>query len=123
MATDYGTDVSTFTGFGCDLDPTFATISGPRVVVEQVARGLVDVLQGALNATMDAQAIRVVTAAVENTATQDERVLDATAIVTFNFNTKTLSVSVKLDLVEGEVFSLVLNVSAVSVDVIIGGDA
>ena len=43
--------------------------------------------------------------------------------VTFNFNTKTLSVSVKLDLVEGEVFSLVLNVSAVSVDVIIGGDA
>lgn len=123
MATDYGTDVSTFAGFGCDLDPTFALITGPRVVAEQVARGLVDLLQGALNASMDDTAVRVIRAAVENLAVEDERVSSASAEVAFTFATKTLTCALRLGLIEGETFSLVLNISAVSVDMIIPGEA
>lgn len=43
ISTDYGTDLSTYMDPSSgvpDLDPTFAIISGPRVVIERVARKL-----------------------------------------------------------------------------------
>lgn len=122
MPTDYGVDVSTFAGVGCDLDPTFGLISGPRVVLEQVARSLVGLVQGALNAAIDETALRVIQSTVNAKASEDERVLQATSTVSFNFNTQTLTVSVRLDLITDETFSLVMNVSAVTVDIILGGD-
>lgn len=121
MTTDYGTDVTTFAGVGCDLDPTFGLVSGPRVVAEHVARGLVGVLRSALNGEVDASTLRIVTAAVERVATEDERVLAASVVVTRAFTTSTLTASVQLDLIEDETFTLVLAVSAVGVEMILEG--
>lgn len=121
MATDYGTDISTFAGVGCDLDPTFALITGPRVVLEHVARGLVGELRGALNADVDNARLLVIKAACERVATDDERVLSAEAEVTFLLGQETAAVSVRVDLVEGETFTLVLQVSAVTADIVLQG--
>ena len=111
---DYGIDVSTFP----DLDATFALISGPRVVAENVARRWEVLLQGAINARMDAQGIRVLQAALRKEALDDERVLDAD--VRAALASPVLTVSASLALLTGETFSLVLNASAVSVEVLIG---
>jgi hypothetical protein len=41
MATDFGSDLSTFTSTGeVDIDPLFASIDGPRAVLEDCARRL-----------------------------------------------------------------------------------
>lgn len=114
MSTDYGTDVSTYP----DLDATFAILSGPRVVAENVARRLEALLRGALNADFTAIAKSAVTAAIQAEAAEDERVLDATAVV--SHLDETLTASVSLTLIEGETFSLVLSVSAVTVEALFG---
>lgn len=114
--TDYGTDVSTVP----DLDATFGLISGPRVVAENVARRVEEVLQGALNADLSTQELAVVRAAVAREAREDERVLDASAVVVLNAQTKTLTVTVSIEPIEGEAFDFVLAVSDVTTEILLG---
>lgn len=118
--TDYGTDVATFAAVGCDLDPTFGLISGPRVVLEQVARGQIGPLRDALRASITDDQLRAVTQACERAANDDERVLSAETTVAFDFATETLEATTQLELVEGETFTLVLQINAVTTDLLLG---
>lgn len=113
--TDYGTDVSTYP----DLDATFGLITGPRVVAECVARFQEQVLRGVLNADLDPRELRVVQAAVRNSATNDERVQDAQVSVVL-LSDNSLRCSTKLVLVEGETFDFTLTISDVTVETVFG---
>lgn len=116
---DYGTDVSTYP----DLDATFGAISGPRTVAESVARSLETLLQTALNADLSPVDVAVISAACRREALRDERVIDANVTVTVLTASESIRVTAALDLIEGESFSLVLNVSAVTADLLLGADA
>lgn len=115
MATDYGTDISTYP----DLDATFGLITGPRVVAECVARLQEQVLQSALNADLGPRELRVVQATVRNAATDDERVQDADVSVVL-LSDGSLKCSTKLVLVEGETFDFTLQISDVTVETVFG---
>lgn len=112
--TDYGTDVSTYP----DLDATFGLITGPRVVAECVARKLEVILHGALNADATPTSIRAIQVAIQSAATEDERVLDASAAVAHLGEALTASVS--LALIQGETFDLTLRISDVTVETVFG---
>jgi hypothetical protein len=129
MATDYGTDISTFP----DLDGNFTLISGPRVVGEAIARRL-STRRGALvaapgygvdlrdwmNESIRLGSIDQLNRTVENECLQDERVFDAQASITFSAATQLMRVSVTLSLADRQ-FTLVLAVSATSLDIITAG--
>ena len=114
MSTDYGTDVSTYP----DLDATFGILSGPRVVAENVARRLEEILRFTLNAEVTPLTIRVLEAQARQVALEDERVSNATSTATYA--NKTLSVSVRLLMIEGETFDFVLNVDQVTTELLFG---
>ncbi len=128
----FGTDFSTFVGGVMDLDPNFALIGGPRVVAEAVARRLMTPrggllgtpnygidLRAFLNAAMTPDTIASVKAAVQAEATEDERVLSASADVTFTESTQSLRVAVQGLTAVGP-FSLVLAVSSLTVSLLTG---
>lgn len=126
MATDYGTDVSALP----DLDPTFALRSGRAVVGEAVARRLSTPrgslpydddygfdLRELLGASLSPADVSRVQSAIVAEAEKDERVRGARAQLTFAPTSGTFTCSLLLDLADGP-FSLVLAVSAVSVEVL-----
>lgn len=123
MATDYGTDISTFVNGG--LDVNFGIISGPRVVAENVARRLVtrrgiidddpeygtDFI-GWINAVMsDTFSTETMAELIRNECRRDERVDDASVVVTQpiagNFKAE-----IQLFLIENQQFRLVLSLSS-----------
>jgi hypothetical protein len=130
MAVDFGTDVSTYVGG--DLDPTFAVISGRRVVAEAIARRL-ETRRGALlrdpNYGTDLRAwlnrdfvgsaatLFRLKASVDREAEEDERVLSADATVTYEPAFQKLRIAIAIETAEGP-FELVLAVSAVSVAIL-----
>lgn len=124
--TDYGLDINT--PGGLDLDPAFASIAGPEAVLQVAVRGL-STAPGSLpdapewgynlRAHVNDHEVspRSIEAAVVAQVLRDERVRRATATVTFDAASGTLSVTLLLVLAEGT-FRLVLAVSAVSVEVL-----
>ena len=126
--TDYGLDINT--PGGLDLDPAFASIAGPEAVLQVAVRGL-STAPGSLpdapewgynlRAHVNDHEVspRSIEAAVVAQVLRDERVRRATATVTFDAASGTLSVTLLLLLVLAEgTFRLVLAVSAVSVEVL-----
>jgi hypothetical protein len=126
VTTDYGSDINT--PGGADLDPWFATIAGPEAVLQVCVRRLMTP-RGSLpddpgfgydlraHANDHAPNATAIAAAAEDQLARDERVLRATATVTFTASTETLAVSIRVTLAEGT-FRLVLEVSAVTVSVL-----
>ena len=124
--TDYGLDI--ITPGGLDLDPAFASIAGPEAVLQVAVRGL-STAPGSLpdapewgynlRAHVNDHEVspRSIEAAVVAQVLRDERVRRATATVTFDAASGTLSVTLLLVLAEGT-FRLVLAVSAASVEVL-----
>jgi phage baseplate assembly protein W len=125
--TDYGTDVTTFVS-GLGLDPYFTEISGPRVVVEALARNLLtptgsyddqpDIgtdLRDLINAHMSDGAIASVQRLVEAEATKDERIAECSCTATLS-EIGELIVSVSATLILGETFRLVLSIDQVTKD-------
>lgn len=128
MATDYGTDVSTFP----DLDPSFTLISGPRVVIEAIARRLVtprgtmpgrpndgiDVRQW-LNDSVDAGTLARMHGAIESEIAKDERVQRAAVSLAFDAASRTLRITINVRLDDGP-FDLVLSVDRVTLSLLAG---
>lgn len=123
--TDYGTD------FACvdDLETTLVTVSGSRVVAEAVARRLLTPtgrLIGDANygynlgdwcgADVGPRDIDEIQAACAAEAEKDERVLSASCVATFAADV--LTVTLTGFLLTSEAFSLVLAVSAVTVEIL-----
>jgi len=129
MSTDYGQDVST----NPDLDPLFGWISGSAAVGQAVARRLqtprgalvsapnygYDV-RGLLNASIGPSDTITIAAEIVSEVEKDERVLGATATVTFDAARMTLSISLSIELATGP-FPLVLAIDRVSVSIVTGG--
>lgn len=126
MAIDYGSDVDCVS----DLDPTFALVTGPRAVAQAIARRLSTPrgglhydgtygydLRSLLNTGIEPGDTFRIAAAVEAQCVADERVVSATATVLFDETTERLRVLVDGELAEGP-FSLVLGVSAVTVELL-----
>ena len=118
---DFGTDLSCVS----DFTSTMSTVSGRRLVGEAIARRLQTPrgrlikhpnygydIAGELNGDLDAADIGRIQSNVEAECVKDERVLQATAVVTFAANT--LTVVITLVDADGP-FALVLAVSEVSV--------
>ena len=124
--TDYGTD------FSCveDLETTLSTVSGPMVVVEAVVRRWSTPTGGLLgdpnygfdlsaycNADVTPRDVAQLSDSLNAEAEKDERVLECTSTVTLATD-GTLSVTANLTLLDGEEFTLVLAVSAVTVELL-----
>lgn len=120
--TDYGSDFSLVT----DLDSNLSTVSGPMVVVQAIVRRLQTPrgklfydssyghdLRQYINGNTPKSQIRQ---AVVRECLKDERVDRATAQVTLTGDT--MSVVIRLTLVEGEVFTLTIGVDALTVELI-----
>lgn len=128
MATDYGTDVSCTT----DLDPLFSVVSGTTAVAQALARRLQTPAGGLIgdpdygydlrawvNRPLGQRELFELRQAVVAEVLKDERV--ASAEVTVARTGSSLTVDVAVILLEGETFSLVLAVTAVTVAVLQGG--
>lgn len=134
MAIDYGSDISTFYGPAQDLDPTFAVMSGPRVLGEAVARRLQTPANGGLfydltygfdlrsllSDNIDASKAASLAAAVESEALKDERVRSCTCTVTPNPLTSAVSIRLLITGDQGP-FTLTLQASALTLQIITFG--
>ena len=127
---DYGSDVSTFAG-GNGLDPSFATITGPRVVAEALARRLMTPagtmigdpnygydLRALINKRLTVADLYSVRSSIAAELVKDERVQDVpTCDLTADTSTGVVTVTASVDLGQGP-FALVLAVSAVTVQLL-----
>lgn len=127
---DFGTDVSAFP----DLDPSFATISGNRVLIEICIRrwttprgsapdapdagidvrdylneGMVGLAGNAGNAVLS-----TMKQAMENEAKRDQRIRNCAALLVYNQGTSAINATVTLDGGNGP-FTLELAISAVTI--------
>ncbi len=121
--TDFGSDVSTFP----DLDPSFSTLTGPRVVAEAIARRLstprgslpfypdygIDI-RSWVNETITRGKLAQFRRDLEAECVKDERVLTADASLAFNVKTNDMQIAITITTADGP-FSLVLGVTAVTV--------
>lgn len=125
--TDYGSDISTFP----DLDGTFTSISGTRVVCEAIARRLwtprgsllgspnygID-LQAWLNEAMDADSVAALQRLVRAELAKEERLAGVVVAASFDFEASTLTLQIAANLVTGESFSLVLTVDKLTISML-----
>jgi len=133
MPTNYGTDISTFTSPDgrADLDPNFTKISGARVPLERLARKLQtpggsmlkagwgydvrDLLQGSLTPAEVAAAAGEI----------EQQCLDEEEVSTVNVDIpplgpdRTLRITIRVELAEGEVFDLIFVLTPDNVQTII----
>lgn len=131
MAVDFGTDLSTFVGGtgAPDLDPTFAMISGRRVVQEAVARrfitprgGLLDDpnygldLRALLNTSYSQRDLFILRERISAECRKDERVDGARVTITPKANGN-LTITISMTTASGP-FDLVLAVSQVTVELL-----
>lgn len=133
MSTDYGTSFSTFTNpdGSADLDPNFAKISGPRVIIERIARKLMtptgsmfragwgydvrDLLQGSPTPAEVAAAQGEIKKQCE-----DEEEVSAVTVTVNLRKDQVLSIEVVIALNTDQTFSLVFTLTADKVQVVIG---
>jgi len=129
---DYGSDVSTFP----DLDPSFANISGTRVLGEAIARRLMTA-RGSLpdqpnygtdvrtylceGFNLNGSTLTQMKNAIERECLQDERIASADAGMYFNPQTGVLNVTLVLGPAQGPNFQLVISVTAVTVTLLSSG--
>lgn len=126
MATDFGTDISCYP----DLDPLGTLVSGNTALAQAIARRLTTPRGGLfydtnygtdlrlyLNEGMTNETQSRIKAAIESECRKDERVSSASAEVTFNFATQTLSVSISLVTASGP-FTLTLDVTQLTVSLL-----
>jgi len=141
-ATDYGSDCTTWAGTTQttpDLDPSFRTITGQRVVAEAVCRRLCTPrgslpddpnagfdIRRLVHAKMDDQTLLQLKTAIEREAEKDERVFRTRCGLTVEYgagggNRRSVTVTADLDVetMFGS-FSLVLGVDDVSVSLLRG---
>ena len=124
--TDYGTDFSCTT----DLDTTLSTVSGPMVVVEAVVRRWSTPTDGLLgdpnygfdlsaycNADVSPRDIAQLSSSLNAEAEKDQCVFECLSTVSL-MRDGTLTVTANLTLLDGEEFTLVLAVSAVTVELL-----
>ncbi len=127
---DYGYDISTYPR---GLDPTFTLISGPRVLIEQIARmfetaeGTNDddpeyamLLAETINAPQDRASLRRLVGKMTAKIQLDERVERATVSAEFVQATRRLRIAVELFPVEGKAFRFVLGIDQVTVQILEG---
>jgi hypothetical protein len=127
--TDYGTDLTTYAaGNGqADLDPTFAVISGPRVVIERVARKLMTPtgsmlkpgwgydLRSVLQSSLTPAQIGALRGTIADQITQEPEVDSANVSVSYTIQGKQLQVTGQITLLSGVTFPLVLIVTPTNV--------
>lgn len=132
MADIYGSDLSTFSGSGnsIGLDPLGTPITGPRVVLEAVARRLMTPrgslpgfpqygfdLMGLLGKRLTPVAKKRIEADIVAECEADERVLKATIVEFVETSKDQYRLRIALQLTEGP-FALVLSVSQVTVELL-----
>ncbi len=129
MATDFGTDVSTYP----DLDLSFAPITGQQVLVEAVMRRL-ETDRGSLpfapdygigirswlNESLTQRRVDELVAMVISECLADERIGAADVAASWSRPTETLKLTIAITPADGVVpaFQLVLAVTAVTIDVL-----
>jgi hypothetical protein len=129
MATDFGTDVSTYP----DLDLSFAPISGQRVLAEAVMRRL-ETDRGTLvydtdygigirswiNESIGPSRIEELASLVTGECLSDERILSAEVAVSWVAATSSLRLTISLTPADGIAppFQLLVAVSALSIDLL-----
>lgn len=133
---DYGYDWTTYwrPDGQPDLDPNFATISGPRVVLEAVARRLITPrgsmldreygydLRGLLQATLTTADTARIQAEIEAECLKDERVDTADVTVQLPLATGEMVITIQLSLSQQvSPFTLVFTLTADGVNIIIQG--
>jgi hypothetical protein len=124
--TDYGSDLSTFADVQsgiADLDPTFAVISGPRVVIERIARKLMTPtgsmlragwgydLRAHLQDSMTAGSIGALQGIIQGQIEEEQEVESSAVAVTYSLETRTLTVTARIVLVTGETFDMVFTLT------------
>jgi hypothetical protein len=130
MATDYGTDVSSFVlndEGAMDLDPYFAEITGARVIAEAVARRWTsekgshfwdpdcgEDVRAYLNARFDPTSITDMEASLAAEAEKDERVARCAVLVTYEQGSKRLRIRGAITPAVGPSFQFVMPVDAVT---------
>lgn len=125
--TDYGLDVSTFP----DLDPTFALISGNRVLAEVVLRrwstpsGMFsyDLTAGIdimlyLNRDIDSKRSNDLRRALQIEAEKDERIFSCAVTLSFDFAHNTLTISAAITPMDGATFALVCSVQNLTIQLL-----
>jgi hypothetical protein len=125
----YGTDLSTYRGTTPDL--SFTRISGRRAVAEAVARrwsmrrgtlvtdedaGLD--LRDWLNAALSQADLYALASALKTEGERDERVAEVDVTVRLDPSTSVLTVIGAITPIDSDAFRLVLNVSAVTVEIL-----
>lgn len=130
---DYGSDISTITSSGAvDLDEYFRLVSGADAVLHALVKrlvtpygGLLDEedygfdLRGLVNGSSSQREMNAAVAQIEAQCLQDERVSDAT--VEMSVSGGVCSVKILCTLTDDQTLSLVLGISAVSIDVLEAG--
>lgn len=132
MADIYGSDLSTFAGPDGtpDIDPLFRPITGPRVVLEAVARRLMTPrgtmpgapnygfdLMGLLGKKMTRVEIERAKRDIEAEANRDERVESAKVVEFVETSKNKFRLRLSVTLAEGP-FTLVLSITDVSVQLL-----
>lgn len=125
--TDYGSDVSTFVNG--DLDPNFAIIEGPVVVLEQVLRMWIDApgdmfwdeavgedVRSRLNAKMGEDQRLTLRWGLEATAKKHGAVMDCTVYVGMGGDGTKLEIKGQLELVTGETFDFVFDATKLTIE-------
>lgn len=123
---DYGLE---FAGFE-DIDPSWSTVTGLRALAHAIARRLTTPaggligdpdygfdLRGQLNSVVNPAFLE---ARIADECLKDERIDDASVSVTFDGATQTMTVVITLTPSDADSFPLTLNVSQVSVALLIG---
>jgi len=125
-ATDYGSDLSTYADVSsgiADLDPTFAVIAGPRVVVERIARKLMTPtgsmlkagwgfdLRAILQASLTSAQLGQLRGIVSDQILGEPEVADAEVTINYTIQLKRLDIVGTVTLVSGAVFPLVFVVT------------
>jgi len=117
-STDYGIDVSSVP----DLDDTFAPLTGLPMLAEHLMRALCDARFGVdlrtwLNDDLDGPRIHALQQAIEAQCLADERVVSAEVTVSQPTMTE-LQISIVVEPATGASFTLVLKVTAVTLELL-----
>lgn len=121
-AVDYGSDLSTYQNLQsgvADLDPTFAVIRGPRVVVERIARKLITPtgmmlkagwgydLRSFLQASPTTAEIGQLRGIVQDQIEQEPEVASVDVTIAYTLELRTLTITARVTLKTDVVFALV----------------
>ena len=128
MATDFGTDVSTYVDG--DLDPYFMTIRGPRVVAEAIVRrwttpqgalffdpSFGQDIRALLSQAVSPASLFALRAMLVAQAEEDERVLHARVDVVLDAPTRRLLIRGEIVTADGP-FSLVVSIDQLSLELL-----